>query len=102
MNYQEIIENLKLFYEDDFPEFAYADGDDVTDVGKFKEVEQHGGEDEGSDWYSVKFFPDHDVYIKVSGYYSSYNGTDFNSEWNGDVQEVRPVVRPTTFYEPIK
>lgn len=64
----------------------------------WKEVEQYGGEDQGSTWYSVKYFPDHDVYIRVDGYYSSYNGTDFNG-WDGDCKEVRPKQKTITVYE---
>ena len=64
----------------------------------WKEVEQYGGEDQGSTWYSVKYFPDHDVYIRVDGYYSSYNGTDFNG-WDDDCKEVRPKQKTITVYE---
>ena len=56
-------------------------------LGEVVEVEQKGGEDQGSEWYSVKHFVDHDVYIKTEGYYSSYNGTDFH---DGYGFEVRP------------
>ena len=63
----------------------------------WEEIEQVGGEDEGSHWHSVKYFPDHDVYICVTGYYSSYNGTDFYDEW-GCCTEVRPQQKTITVY----
>lgn len=65
-------------------------------LGQIVEVEQYGGEGQGDDWYSVKHFVDHDVYIKTDGYYSSYNGTDFNYGYG---KEVKPVERTVTFYE---
>lgn len=65
-------------------------------LGRVVEVEQHGGEDQGSYWYSVKHFIDHDVYIKITGYYSSYNGTDF---YDGYGCEVRPTEKTITVFE---
>lgn len=77
-------------------EFAYGDFESPEGVGEFEEVEQHGGEDEGSEWYSVKYFKDHDIYIKTEGYYTSYNGTDFESGYGN---EVKPVKKSITIYE---
>lgn len=114
MNYQEILVNLQEFYKDDedniqdrdyengFNEFAYAEDGDVPGVGTFKEIEQKGGEDEGSEWYSIKHFPDHDVYIKVEGYYTSYDGTNFDGEWHGNVYNVRPEKVTITVYKRVK
>ena len=77
-------------------EFAYDDFDSVElGLGEYEEVDQHGGEDEGSDWWSVKYFKDHDVYIKVSGFYSSYSGTEFE----GYGFEVKPKEKTITVYE---
>lgn len=90
-------------------EFAYGDvgentpnedGKSVTmieNIGKMVEVDQHGGSDEGSNWYSIKFFPDHDIYLKVSGWYSSYNGTDFDG-WES-VKQVTPAKETVTVYK---
>lgn len=65
-------------------------------LGEIKEVEQHGGEDQGSDWYSIKHFVDHDVYIKTSGWYASHHGTDFE-EGIGEI--VKPVKKTITVFE---
>lgn len=62
------------------------------------EVEQYGGEDKGSTWYSVKYFPDHDVYLRVDGYYESYNGIEFYDGWNC-VKEVKPQQKTIVVYE---
>lgn len=80
-------------------QFAYDDYDDdelKPILGEIIEVKQHGGEDQGSNWYCVKHFPKHNVYIKTSGYYSSYNGTEFD---DGYGHEVKPVEKVVTVYE---
>jgi len=97
-NFDEILEVLKEKLND-VSDFAYEDyDDDELGLGEIKEVEQVGGEDEGSTWYSVKHFVDHDVYVRVDGYYSSYNGTDFYDGWNC-CSEVKPIQKTITVYE---
>lgn len=68
---------------------------DKLGLGKIKEIEQKGGEDQGSEWHIVLYFVDHDVYIKVNGYYSSYDGVDFDDYG----KEVRPKEKTITVYE---
>lgn len=67
-------------------------------IPEWKEVAQHGGEGQGDEWWSVKYFPDHDVYVKVEGWYQSYNGTEFEG-WEDAVYEVRPQEKTITVYE---
>jgi len=69
----------------------------ANNIPNWKEVEQYGGESMGDTWYSVKYFPDHDVYIRVDGWYQSHNGTDFNG-WE-DCSVVKPVEKTITVYE---
>ena len=69
---------------------------DHLGLGKVVEVDQYGGEGQGDTWYSVKHFVDHDVYIKITGHYQSYNGTDF---YNGYGCEVRPQEKVITVFE---
>jgi len=64
----------------------------------WKEVDQYGGEGKGDTWWSIKYFPDHDVYLRVYGYYQSYNGTEFYDGW-GCVSEVKPQQKTITVYE---
>jgi len=106
MNYSEILDVLKDKVES-VTAFAYGDFGIPTGrysvvyvegVGACEEVAQKGGEDEGSEWYSVKYFPDHDIYIRVDGYYSSYNGTDFYDGW-ANCKEVRPKEKVIIVYE---
>lgn len=65
-------------------------------LGEVIQIEQVGGEDQGTTWYSIKHFVDHDVYIKVEGYYTSYDGVDFDYGY-GTV--VRPVEKTITVFE---
>lgn len=68
-------------------DFAYGEFDSPDGVGDWEEVDQVGGEGEGDHWHSVKYFKDHNVYIKTTGYYSSYSGADF---YDGYGKEVSP------------
>ena len=96
MTAKEIIEEVER-QEISVDSFGYSDFESpLENVGEWEEIEQVGGEGEGETWYSVKFFKDHDVYIRTDGFYSSYNGTDFD-EGYGD--EVRPKLKTITVYE---
>ena len=48
---------------------------------KFECVEQHGGEGEGEDFYTVyQFNTDNEVvYVKFQGWYQSYNGSEMTA-----------------------
>jgi len=65
-------------------------------IGEWEQKEQHGGMDQGSDWYSIKYFKDHDVYLKTQGWYASHHGTEFE---NGFGKEVKPVQKTITVFE---
>lgn len=75
MNIEQIIEILKE-HNISIGDFAHGDFDDDI-LGPWKEVDQCGGEGQGDGWYSVKYFKDHDIYVRTDGYYQSYNGVDF-------------------------
>lgn len=69
-------------------QFGFCNFKTPEGVGKWKEVEQRGGEGEGAHYTSVKYFEDHDVYIETVGFYQSYNGTDWDQGYG---EEVFPV-----------
>ena len=73
-----------------------AAGSPKSLLGEWEEIKQRGGEGEGNTWYSIKYFKDHDVYIRTDGWYSSYHGTDFN---DGYGEEVKPVQKTVTVYK---
>lgn len=78
MEFKEIIEELQN-QEITNNDFAYGDMvNPLPKIGTWTEVDQHGGEGEGDDWWSVKYFRDHNIYIKIYGYYTSYEGTTFD------------------------
>lgn len=58
-------------------------------------VDNYGGEDQGSEYWSVwKFTKDsEEVLVKFEGYYQSHYGTDFQ-EWNF----VKPAQKMVTIY----
>jgi hypothetical protein len=99
MNFQEIKEVLEKHY-DSVEEFAYDSSDaEVPGVGKFVIVKKYGGEGKGEEWYNTRHFIDHDVYISVAGYYTSYDGVYFEDGWY-NIFEVRPKEKTVIVYEP--
>jgi len=93
---QEIIEKAKELYKDDVYDFAYGPVEEVA--GPVKQVDSTGGEGRGSHWTRTYHFTDHDVYLKVTGYYQSHHGTDFDDGWDC-VKEVVPKQKTITVYE---
>ena len=101
LTFEEIVAIMaKLEIEVD--QFANEDFDEEAlenEVGPWKEVDSYGGEDCGSEWYVVNHFIEHDVYIRVDGYYSSYEGTDFDGQ---DFTQVYPTEVKRIEYLPVK
>ena len=69
-------------------------------LGEIKEVEQKGGEGEGDEWYSIKYFPKHQLWIKIDGWYTSHHGTDFDESFDSCCKEVIPVEKTVIVYDP--
>ena len=65
----------------------------LSGIGRWNEVEQYGGQNCGSNWYSIKHFYDHDVFIKTTGYYQSDHGTDFHEGYGHEVKLVKKTVK---------
>jgi hypothetical protein len=107
MNYEEIMDVIKSkmsiseFAHHDFGRSNGKGGQFIDGVGECDEVDQHGGEGQGESWHSVKFFPDHDIYVKVYGYYSSYNGVDFYDGWSCCF-EVKPKEKTIIVYKKVQ
>lgn len=97
MDTKELIEELKKLCDNSIDRFAYMDYDTNDVTGKVEEVVNYGGEDMGSNWYSVQYFPKHDIYLRVNGYYSSYMGAEFDG-WD-DVVQVTPKIKTITVFE---
>ena len=62
----------------------------------FKEVDRYGGEDQGSDYWSVYSFTDgmQVVFIQFQGWYASYEGSTYE-----EFYEVQPVEKTITVFE---
>lgn len=97
MTYEEILEVVKQEYAT-VGNFAFISKREIDGVGSVEEVDQYGGEGQGDTWYSVKYFPDHDVYIRIDGWHQSYEGTEFGG-WGDACSEVRPQQKTITVYE---
>lgn len=92
-----LISKAEISVED----FAYGDFDSslIEGLGEWEEVEHYGGEGQGEQWYSVKYFKDHDLYIRTDGHYTSHYGTDFDY---GLGYEVKPQQKAVTVFEQVK
>lgn len=94
---QEFKDAIKAYKEATYPWSECKDEwSKSVGLGPWEEVSKKGGMDEGSEWYSVKYFKDHDVYIRTDGYYQSHHGTDF---YDGYGEEVFPEQKTITVYE---
>jgi hypothetical protein len=62
----------------------------------FEFVERYGGEDQGSDYWSVYSFSDgmQVVFIKFNGWYASYDGSTYE-----EFYEVKPVEKTITVFK---
>ncbi len=102
--FKEIVEVLKK-YEVSVEDFAFEEvQEDLRDTiqvetGTWEEVHQRGGEGQGDHWESIKYFKEHDLYIKVAGHYTSHYGTDFG-DWEDSytISECRPKEKTITVY----
>lgn len=65
-------------------------------LGSYDIVLEHGGgEGDGSDHHIVYYFKEHDVYVRIDGYYQSYHGTD----WEDKPYLVKPEAKTVIVYE---
>lgn len=93
MKASDIIELLKENMEDGY-QFEETLPREI--YGENKLVHEEGNCEGGGEYSElVRYFEDHDVYIKLTGTYYSYDGTD----WNNDYHEVKLVERVITVYE---
>lgn len=103
MDRANVIENLKREITNNGKDPEYDGVFDISSLKDFKveEVAQKGGEDEGSEYYRVyKLSKDSDLmYVKISGYYNSYEGVDWSY---GDVIEVEPYEKTVTDWRKVK
>jgi hypothetical protein len=65
---------------------------DTSEVAELFEgqtqVEHHGGEGQGEDYYTVWHFPIPDVYINFYGWYASHSGSEYEGMEHVEPKEV--------------
>jgi hypothetical protein len=94
-------EIIKAFEDQEvsIEEVAYGDIlNPFPGLGKWKEVDSYGGEGQGETWWKVIHFKEIDTYIKINGFYTSYDGTNFDS-FEDDLKVVEPRQKTITVYE---
>lgn len=88
---------------DTFRETGESHPEEVEGLGTVFTVHEWGGEGEGDSYgFVLKVLAPSDValppivrYFEMSGYWASYDG----GYYDGELKEVKPVVREVTFYE---
>lgn len=63
-------------------------------LGEFEVLDSYGGEGKGDDYWLVFYLKQHNIYIKLDGYYQSYDGGYYTSMY-----EVKPKQVMMTIYE---
>jgi hypothetical protein len=100
LSFDEILTILENHYE--IKAFAYGEFDKNETLhllGPINEVDHYGGEGQGETWYTVFHIPQHELYIRIDGYYSSYEGVEFDGGWKKDCTQVTPQTKTITVYE---
>lgn len=100
MDYKEIVEILKNNL-DGVEDFAFSDfNPNELGLGEVKSIPEgsQGGEGRGEHWVRVFNFINHNIFISVTGFYTSYDGTDFSDGWDS-LKEVIPVTKTVVVYE---
>jgi hypothetical protein len=69
---------------------------EFTGIGEWEEISQTGGEGQGDYWDTIKYFKNHDIYIRTIGHYQSHDGVQFYEEYG---EEVKPKQKTITVYE---
>lgn len=93
-NYNKILEILD---KHDISASILADNYNLpNELGVVERVDHYGGEGQGELYYDVLYFKDFDVYVKIRGYYYSYDGIEY---YDDAISEVKPVKKEITVFE---
>jgi len=95
MNFEELKSKIEEVGVD---AVGYEDYDEVESGLYLTTVHEVGGGEGGGDYVERVYEHDNDgepIFVRITGYYSSYNGTD----WNDGVKQVFPKQKTITVYE---
>jgi hypothetical protein len=91
MKAEEIISKIREIYD-----FIYEYSKQKENLGEIEIIHSVGDCEGGGDHAEkVFFFKEHNCYIRITGFYSSYHGTDWEYDWT----EVFPKEKTITVYE---
>jgi len=95
---------IREFFHGELDEVTRWDSEEMTTFRKvltdegiaFEQADRYGGEDQGSDYWSVYSFTNgmEAVFIKFDGWYASYEGSTYDSFY-----EVQAVEKTITVFE---
>lgn len=93
--YRKLADEMQTFpYEGLLEKEEYLDS---LGIGKYVVVYYT----ESPDYKSVRYFPEHDIYVQITGSYSSYDGYYFDSEkFKENLEQVFPKTEQVINYYP--
>lgn len=96
LTFQQIVATLRMAgWDNEKIARELEEEDELEGIGTIEMVKSWGGEGQGDDIGRVFYFPGHNVYMRIDGYYQSHYG----SEWDDDPYEVKPQPQQVTVYE---
>lgn len=101
---EQVIETLGEF-QSDIGELGYLNSGKKIGELLLKTEERVGGEDEGSHYHIVVSLEDKDgnkTYAMIVGYYSSYEGTEFDGGLEGCLTIVEPYMKQVRDWKQVK
>jgi hypothetical protein len=103
MEFKQVLELLPSIGSID--DFGYGEIDtekDYFELGKIEEIDNYGGEGMGDEYWRVYYLSKYDMYIKVEGYYQSYDGASFPLTFRAAFSQVYPKEVTKTIYTTTK
>ena len=95
MNYQELVEKINEHGFGEICKSAYSVGKESDLIPGLKLVHREGGGEGGGEYVERVFqFEDSDLFVKITGYYYSYEGTTYDG-----IEQVAPQQKTITVYE---
>jgi hypothetical protein len=97
MNYRELEQKIEEIGMSEVADDVWREGQEVKGIPGLKLVYREGGSEGGGEHAERVFqFEDSDLFVRITGYYYSYDGTTWES-----IEQVTPREKTITVYDKI-
>jgi hypothetical protein len=90
--------NISLEDLDEISYGVYTKDDYAGELADIRYVTGYGGKGKGEEYWFVLYHTELKQYLKIEGYYQSYNGVEFPT-FEKAVTVVKPIEKLVTYYE---